>query len=271
MKRAIITILTILVTGIFIGFVWFRDQPDRVAGEPAPERPQTVVAENTQNLRTGAVSPTRLLTQSSDRSSSSSPGDKAAASPAFDSHKTILSQQIDAIVSSKTTYPEKRKIWEQLRDSGNVDQAISELQRRMTDDPGAAPYPATLGQAYLQKCATLQDVREQGLLALQADKLFDLALDLDPSNWEARFFKARAMTYWPANMNKGDEIISHFQKLIEQQETQTPQSQFADTYLLLGEQLQKTGQTDDARTIWKRGAALFPADESLKSKLSESR
>ena len=124
--------------------------------------------------------------------------------------------------------------------------------------------------AYLQKCGTIQDVREQGILAMQADKMFDTALSLDPSNWEARFMKAVAMSYWPPMLNKGDEVIQHFQTLIQQQETQTPQPQFAETYAWLGDQYQKAGRADDAKAVWQRGAALFPADEKLRTKLASA-
>jgi tetratricopeptide (TPR) repeat protein len=102
---------------------------------------------------------------------------------------------------------------------------------------------------------------------MQADKVFDTALSLDTANWEARFTKAIAMSYWPPTLNKGDEVIQHFQTLIEQQEAQTPQPEFADTYSWLGDQYQKAGRADDARAVWQRGAAMFPADEKLRNKL----
>ena len=181
---------------------------------------------------------------------------------------SIVSRAVDALVSPQASHQEKRAAWKQLRDAGKLDQAITDLEKRMADDPRAAEYPAALGQAYLQKCGTLKDVREQGILAMQADKAFDTALGLDPSNWEARFTKAVGMSYWPPVLNKGDEVIQHFQTLIEQQEAQPAQPHFAETYSWLGDQYQKAGRADDARTVWQRGAAIFPADEKLRAKLS---
>jgi len=69
-------------------------------------------------------------------------------------------------------------------------------------------------------------------------------------------------------LNKSQEVIQNFQTLIEQQEAQAPQPQFADTYAWLGEQYQKAGRADDARAVWQRGASLFPSDETLRSKLA---
>jgi len=115
----------------------------------------------------------------------------------------MLQQAIDLLVSPQAQYGQKQVAWNQLRDAGKLDEAISQLEQRMASEPGRAEYPATLGQAYLKKCAILSDVREQGILGMQADKLFDAALALDSQNWEARFTKAVALAYWPASMNKG--------------------------------------------------------------------
>jgi cytochrome c-type biogenesis protein CcmH/NrfG len=179
----------------------------------------------------------------------------------------MLSQLVDTLVSPRASYEQKRASWKQLRDSGKLDQAIGDLEQRMAADPRAAEYPAALGQAYLQKCGVIHDVREQGILAMQADKVFDTALNLDPANWEARYMKAVALSYWPATMNKGPEIIDHFQTLVQQQEAQPPQPQFSETYVRLGDQYAKAGQTDQAQTTWERGLRLFPQNEDLKKKL----
>ena len=190
----------------------------------------------------------------------------AAANPYLDT--AFMKQAVDLLVSTQATRQQKRDTWKQLREAGKLDGVIAELEQRITNEPSTAEIPATLGQAYLQKCGTIRDVREQGILAMQADKLFDTALALDTSNWEARFTKAVGMSYWPPSLNKSDEVIQHFQTLIEQQEAQAAQPHFAETYAWLGDQYQKSGHTDDARTIWQRGADLFPADEKLRERLA---
>jgi tetratricopeptide (TPR) repeat protein len=190
----------------------------------------------------------------------------ASVNPALDA--SFVSRTVDVLVSPQVSYQQKTAAWKQLRDAGKLDQAIADLEQRTANDPRSADNPAALGHAYLEKCGTIQDVREQGILAMQADKMFDTALNLDSSNWEGRFMKAVAMSYWPAMLNKGEEVIQHFQTLIQQQETQAPQPQFADSYAWLGDQYQKAGRADDAKAVWQRGASLFPADEKLQSKLA---
>jgi tetratricopeptide (TPR) repeat protein len=184
--------------------------------------------------------------------------------------KIAVSRAVDLLVSPQASYQQKHSAWKQLRDSGALDQAIHDLEERTANNPASPECAATLGQAYLQKCGTISDVREQGILAMQADKIFDTALSLDPSNWEARFTKAVALSYWPSTMNKGEEVVQHFLTLIQQQETQPAQPQYAETYVWLGDQYQKAGRMDDARSIWERGVALFPDQEKLKTRLAAS-
>ncbi len=139
----------------------------------------------------------------------------------------------------------------------------------MAENPESSQSFGALGQAHLMKAGTITDLREQGILAMQADKILDSALEKDASNWDARYIKAVAMTYWPPQLGKGPEVIGHFTQLIDQQEAQAAQPHFAQTYAKLGEQYEKQGQADAAREAWERGAALFPNDETLRKKLAQ--
>src|SRR5207253_2817530 len=114
-----------------------------------------------------------------------------------------LNQTIEMLVSPQASFEQKQAAWKQLKEMGKLDQAISDLEQRTTNEPQKAEYAAALGQAYLKKCALTRDVREQAILAMKADQTLDVALGLDPSNWEARYTKAIGMSYWPAQLNKG--------------------------------------------------------------------
>jgi len=179
-----------------------------------------------------------------------------------------LQQSVDQLVSPQTSFDDKYHAWIKLRDEGKMDQVIGELTERATNNPTAAEYPAALGQAYLHKIAVTKDTRDYAVLGSLADRSFDTALDIDPANWDARFFKATAMSYWPAEMNKQPEVIQRFTQLIQDQEAQTPQPQFAQSYYWLGETYQKSGRSDYALQVWQRGAALFPNDPMLLQKLA---
>jgi TolA-binding protein len=48
------------------------------------------------------------------------------------------------------------------------------------------------------------------------------------------------------------------------------QPEFANTYLALGNEYQKLGQTDNAQQTWQSGAAKFPNDSALQHKLTSA-
>ena len=187
----------------------------------------------------------------------------------FGHHKS--NRAIDALVSPRSTYQEKQGTWKQLQGAGGLDQAIAALKAGMANHPNDAAYPAELGVAYINKLMTVHasgNYNEMATLGMQADQSFDAALKLDPSNWEAQYYKAASLAYWPAEMNKGPEVIQRLSSLIDQQEAMPPQPQFAQIYVLLGEQYQKAGQPDNAIQTWRRGAAKFPGDPALQKKIN---
>jgi tetratricopeptide (TPR) repeat protein len=181
------------------------------------------------------------------------------------------SRPIDALVSSRSSYQEKQAAWKQLQDAGRLDQTIAALKAGMANHPNDPAYPAELGVAYIHKLMTMHasgNYNEMATLGLQADQSFDAALKLDPSNWEAQYYKAASLAYWPPEMNKGPEVIQRLSSLIDQQEAMPSQPQFAQIYVLLGEQYQKAGQPDHAIQVWRRGGAKFPGDPALQQKIN---
>jgi hypothetical protein len=193
------------------------------------------------------------------------PDREPAKSPAL---PPLVNQAVLALTSPQTSFAVKLVAWQQLKDAGKLDQAISQLEQSANAQPNLPEFPATLGQAYLQKAGSIKDVREQGILGMKADQSFDAALALDPSSWEARFWKATAMSYWPEQLGKGTEVVEHCLELVRLQESQPTQPQFAQTYLLLGEQYQRMGHTDYARQTWQRGLTFFPENPQLQGRLN---
>lgn len=179
-------------------------------------------------------------------------------------------QLVDILAAPQSTYQQKQSAWKGFRDPRKLDEAIVDLEERTKNEPQYAEYPALLGRAYLQKAGITEDVREQAILGMKADQTFDAALSLDSSHWEARFMKAVGMSYWPAQMNKGPEVIERFTSLIQDQERQTPQPQFAQPYIRLGEEYRKAGQLDLAQQVWQRGASFYPENPDLQRKLASA-
>ncbi len=223
--------------------------------ESSPRYSPQAGAANTDEAATGqpSASPSKI----------SRPAIASSPSPSLP-----FQQALSTLVSVQAGFAQKQAAWQQLRETGMLDHAIADLEQRSASDPATAEYPAVLGQAYLQKAGTVTDVREQGILGMKADQSFDAALNLDPSNWEAGFWKAAALSYWPPQLGKSTEVMERFVALIKLQENQQPQPQFAQTYVMLGDQYHKQGYPEQAAQIWQRGATLFPNDATLAQKLS---
>jgi tetratricopeptide (TPR) repeat protein len=279
MKRCILAIAG-LGTAIGIGFYVNRARTLAISGaENTGESSNAQAMELPHRTTALAASPTQITagpggTNALARSDVVVAGQESrqaalAAIPRMDS-RLVFDRDIETLVSSQAGFEQKQAIWKGLKSAGKLDQAISELELRAANDPRTAEYPAALGQAYLKKCIGMEDLREQAVLAMKADQSFETALNLDPSNWEARFTKAVGMSYWPRQLNKGEEVIEQFRTLIQQQEAQPPQPQFARSYVWLGDQYQKAGHSEDAAQVWQRGATLFPNNKELTGRLTSA-
>jgi tetratricopeptide (TPR) repeat protein len=179
-------------------------------------------------------------------------------------------QAIETLLSPLATFEDKQAVLKQLVRSGQLDDAIRDLQQRLAADPQSLQNLVALGEADLKKHLETDDIREVAISAMQADQLFDKALEIDPNDWEARFEKAAAMANWPLELKQGPKVLDEFQTLIQQQNSEPSQPDFALTYLHLGEFYQRTGDTTAAAQTWQQGAALFPDSSDLQSKLSHT-
>jgi len=190
-----------------------------------------------------------------------------------DNSTNPISKTVEALLSAKSG-AQKHALFQQLAQAGELDQVIADLQHRAADNPNDPEIPTTLGEALLNKVrADLdanggQDNDDIKLMAMQANQDFNTALKIDPQNWEAQFVKAASMSYWPANPQVDNEVVQRLSNLIDQQATMPQQSEFAQTYVVLGDEYQKLGQPDKAVATWLLGAQAFPNDPTLRKKIS---
>jgi tetratricopeptide (TPR) repeat protein len=272
--KASTVVLLILGLGIIAGTIFYLERPK---ASPVLAKPVAAAASNrtlaaAPSVAAAAPQPTRPRPVPED------PGDAKPApvvAPALADAKaddsagaTAFSRAIDILVSKQSSFQQRQAAWKQLREAGELDQAIAALKQGAADNPASSEYPTALGEAYVYKLQTVRDYHKTAILALQADQSFNTALGLDPANWEAQFFKAASLAHWPPEMNKGPEVIQQLSSLIDQQEAQPPQPQFAQTYVLLGDQYQKAGQPDYALQTWRLGAQKFPGDPTLQNRIN---
>jgi tetratricopeptide (TPR) repeat protein len=75
------------------------------------------------------------------------------------------------------------------------------------------------------------------------------------------------MYYWPANPQRDNEVVERLSGLIDRQETLAAQPEFAQTYVVLGNEYQKIGQPEKALATWQLGLQKFPASPELRQKV----
>ncbi len=110
------------------------------------------------------------------------------------------------------------------------------------------------------------DMMGKGTLIGQANTLLEEALQIDSTHWEARFTLAMHHYHTPEFLGRTPDAIRHLEVLLRQQ-GDAAQPPFANTYLYLGDLYRRSGRVEDAVAIWRRGAALFPADARFAAKL----
>jgi tetratricopeptide (TPR) repeat protein len=273
MKKLIYAILGVAVIGGGIALSASRQKTPAIS--PAPARTESATSPATANnppAEPAVATPVPAQAVPADTGDSRPAAVASATKTSAKEIDPAIKQAIETLLSPQSSYEQKRDILKQLNESGKIDQVISELEQRVAGDPGNAACSTALGLAYLEKGKTIMqdDVPGGSMLIMQAMKSFDAALSLDPSNWEARFTKTALMSHYPVELNKGQEVIDQFTQLINQQESQPPQAQFAMSYVLLGDQYQKLGQNDYALATWQAGAQLFPGNSTLRKRLAQA-
>jgi tetratricopeptide (TPR) repeat protein len=266
-------ILAVLVLGLAAGagLIWLTSRnPGKTHSEPAHSAGLT---QPTGGLANPAVAPARHATATQSTSQALLERRASVPPPAQSLARTAaalsINSKFESLLDPQVAFERKQEVWAELTKSGKLDVAIAELELRAKENPSNADIPASLGRGYLQKAGSIEDVREQGILGMKADQTFEAALGIDAQNWEARFWKATAMSHWPMQLNKTPEVVDDLLTLVDQQEKAPIRSEFAQTYVLLGEQYDKSGHPDYAKQIWQRGLALFPDQSSLKDKLAK--
>jgi tetratricopeptide (TPR) repeat protein len=112
---------------------------------------------------------------------------------------------------------------------------------------------------------------EMGELSAEAISLLQRALELEPSNWVARYILAMNYFGAPAFLGRAADAARELDRLIEQQGQRNDVADFARPYEYRGALWERAGQRDSASVVWERGLRLFPADSALRARLGHDR
>lgn len=122
-----------------------------------------------------------------------------------------------------------------------------------------------LARAKSQCLLPAAGLMEQGELSSDAIDLLDNALAIEPRHWLARYALATILYRSPAFLGRGTRSAKEYDELLRQQENRSDNPMFARVYEYRGQLFSREHKDDSAAAMWKRGAALFPADSALRA------
>ena len=173
-----------------------------------------------------------------------------------------LEETLDILADREVSRSEKQKLWAAIGKAEQMDEAVAFFETRARENPDDPDAQFELGDAYIQKLLTVDDV-EKMKWAQRADASFDAALAIDDHHWSSRFSKAMSYAFSPPVLGLGPRAIEQFEILRAQQEEGAPRKNHAQTYLLLGNLYANQGKAEKAREVWARGAEVFPEHQEL--------
>lgn len=154
-------------------------------------------------------------------------------------------------------------VWRRIREGGHVDTAVAEFERRAQAAPFDSMTRTELAWAYFQKMQTTGGGPEAGRWGARGAETLEQALELDASNWDARYSLAQHFYY--ADM-RGDSV-HHLERLVAEQPGRRGERKHARAFLLLGNIHFDAGRKAEARKAWEAGLQSFPGDATLLQRL----
>jgi len=189
-------------------------------------------------------------------------GGAGAASPVADG-KPVFDLDAEFAALRGTSYDANPELWKRLKASGRGREALARFEDAVKADPKNAKAQMELANACL---SYMREEPGEYNLAIRADKAFDDVLAIDDKHWEARFTKAVSYSFWPPLTGKPKQAIGHLETLITQQDAMPPQAHEAQSYLILGNLLESSGNGERAKEVWRRGARRHPDNAELAKK-----
>ena len=162
MKKTAIILTGIVLAGV-LGFAIARNHyrnvpsPESALAQAQEHAAQATEPEPTETSpptpprRSGTASSAATKAATATRPTGTADIERKPAKPV----SLVFSQALDTLTSPQAAFAQRQSAWKQLKDAGQLDQAITELEQRATTDPQTPDYPAALGQAYLQKAGSI--------------------------------------------------------------------------------------------------------------------
>ncbi|MCH6258069.1 hypothetical protein MLD52_16025 [Puniceicoccaceae bacterium K14] len=176
---------------------------------------------------------------------------------------TRLDHLVSAFNSNDMSDDEQIELWEMVRNSDEFQNKVNASELNVSKKPTDIAAKMELSELYILKLLSLPDSPERGIWAGKAETQWTDVLQIDPDNWDARKNTALTLSQYPDFLNRQDESINHYEKLVEVQSRMEPEEKFQDTYLELTRMYLKKGNRISAQQTILEGLAFFPDNSQL--------
>lgn len=179
---------------------------------------------------------------------------------------TNAQEAILAILDAGLDSGTASELWSEAAEQGRLHELLAAMEEHMESVPESAQKHVDRARSYYA-AARAHPSNADGNWWVDSNNAYSKALESDPGHWEARYQKARNMSFWPVAYGGQAEAIRHFEILREQQGSDGSNPRHAQTYLWLGNLYDQQGKQDQAQAVWSEGLGLFPSNSSLSQKL----
>ena len=125
-----------------------------------------------------------------------------------------------------------------------------------------------LADSYVARLLTVASGPERGVWGAKAEAQWKAALSVDPDHWSSQYSLAFNHSMYPEFLNKTDESVRGFENALAIQKRQPKtEPRHARTYVGLARMYRRQGKLDEAITLMREAASMFPNDESVRDSL----
>jgi tetratricopeptide (TPR) repeat protein len=177
---------------------------------------------------------------------------------------TIMLLVVFASLGSGKTLEEYINEAEAYKNASQFDEAVSTMEQALEEYPEHTDAHTQFGIMLSEKAQRTRDYMKIFEIAQRAFSAWDRALEIDPNNFTARFYRgvwAVSMPKFAGQMDKGINDLLFLTQLLEKSPDPSSKERLVEAYQYLATGYQKNAEYDKAKKIHEKIIALVPETE----------
>jgi tetratricopeptide (TPR) repeat protein len=157
---------------------------------------------------------------------------------------------------------------EGYKNAGQYDEAIAAMEQAVKEYPGHTDAHGQLGIMLSEKAQRTSDFMKMSEILTRAFSAWDRALEIDPNNFTARFYRGAWAVNIPkfaGQLDKGINDLEILTQVLEKSPDPSSKERLAEAYQYLATGYQKNAEYGKAKNINEKIITLVPESEFAKS------